>query len=253
MPAEKKEDTEQLVGETPLEEKAPPEAPVEPSIPTQEELIAQAKEEARREAYSKAVKDFMKQAAKKDQKIDELEKQLAQAPKTVEDDLVEILLQERKGKASEYGDEDTLIPKLEALLAKKKESQKQAQLREYYKEADAVYKLAEEAFGEDDVDSLYTVRTLIRSGDFDLVRKKIAQVSKGGKKKESETKEESSPFVSEEAKRKWMEEHGLLESETASPSGGGMMTFTAEQIADREFYEKHREAILKAYAEGKIK
>ena len=253
MTTGKKEEVEQIPEETLPGKETLPEALAEPSIPTQEELIAQAKEEARQEAYAKALKDYQRQAAKKDQKIDELEKQLAQAPKTVEDDLVEILLQERKGKASEYGEEDTLIPKLEALLAKKKESQKQAQLQAYYKEADAIYNLAVEAFGEDDVDSLYTVRTLIRSGDFDLIRKKIAKVSKEGKKKEPETKEEVSPFVSEEAKRKWMEEHGLLESETASPSGGGMMTFTAEQIADREFYEKHREAILKAYAEGKIK
>ena len=102
------------------------------------------------------------------------------------------------------------------------------------------------------MDSLHAIRTLIRAGDFDLAEKKIAKVKPKEEKKEAEPKD-TSPFVSEEAKRKWMEEHGLLESETASPSGGGMMTFTTEQIADREFYEKHREAILKAYAEGKIK
>jgi len=249
----KKEEVEQIPEETLPSEETLPEALAEPPIPTQEELIAQAKEEARQEAYMKALKDYQRQAAKKDQKIDELEKQLAQTSRPAEDDLAEILLQERKGRTSEYGEEDTLIPKLEALLTKKKEARKQAQLQAYYSKADAIYKKAEETYGEDDVDSLYAIRTLIRAGDFDLAEKKIAKVKPKDEKKEAEPKVDSSPFVSDEAKRKWMEEHGLLESETGGPSGGGLMTFTAEQIADREFYEKNREAILKAYAEGKIK
>jgi len=237
------------IEEAPVGEQEQPE--IEERIPaksySQQEVDA-LKEETKRAEFERMNAVLIQKGVE----IKRLEGQLAQTSKPAEEDLAEILLQERKGKASEYGEEDTLIPKLEGILAKRKEAQKQAQLQAYYSKADAIYKKAEEAYGEDDVDSLHAIRTLIRAGDFDLAEKKIAKVKPKEEKKEAEPKD-TSPFVSEEAKRKWMEEHGLLESETASPSGGGMMTFTTEQIADREFYEKHREAILKAYAEGKIK
>ena len=238
------------IEEAPVGEQEQPE--IEERIPaksySQQEVDA-LKEETKRAEFERMNAVLIQKGVE----IKRLEGQLAQTSRPAEDDLAEILLQERKGRTSEYGEEDTLIPKLEALLTKKKEARKQAQLQAYYSKADAIYKKAEEAYGEDDVDSLYAIRTLIRAGDFDLAEKKIAKVKPEGEKKEAEPKVDSSPFVSDEAKRKWMEEHGLLESETGGPSGGGLMTFTAEQIADREFYEKNREAILKAYAEGKIK
>jgi len=253
--AGKKVEVEQTPEETLPSEETLLQAPTEPPIPTQEELIAKAREEARQEAYTKALKDYQRQAAKKDQKIDELEKQLAQTSRPVEDDLAEILLQERKGKASEYGEEDPLIPKLEGILAKRKEAQRQAQLQAYYSKADAIYKKAEEAYGEEDVDNLHAIRTLIRAGDFDLAEKKIAKAKPKEEKKEAETKTDSSPFVSEEAKRKWMEEHGLLESETPGPSGGSRRFWTREQIAGMsiEEYTKQQAEINKAWKEGRIK
>lgn len=41
-------------------------------------------------------------------------------------------------------------------------------------------------------------------------------------------------------------------STETSPAPGGKPVFTEDQIADREFYEKHREAILEAQREGRI-
>jgi len=251
----KKEEVEQTPEETLSSEETLPEALAEPPIPTQEELIAKAREEARQEAYTKALKDYQRQAAKKDQKIDELEKQLAQTSKPAEDDLAELILEERKSKVSEYGEADALIPKLEGILAKRKEAQRQAQLQAYYSKADAIYKKAEEAYGEDDVDSLHAIRTLIRAGDFDLAEKKIAKVKPKEEKKEAEPKVDSSPFVSEEAKRKWMEEHGLLESETPSPSGGSRRFYTQEQIVNMPIddYAKIQAEIDIAEREGRVK
>ena len=246
---------ETTISVEPSEGTMPPEAQLEPL--SQEEIdarIAEAKERGKADAWEE-YQGIQRVVAQKDQKIVELERQVAQASKTVEDDLVEILLQERKGKASEYGEEDTLIPKLEGILAKRKEAQKQTQLQAYYSKADAIYKKAEEAYSEDDVDSLHAIRTLIRAGDFDLAEKKIAKASKREEKKEAEAKTDTSPFVSEEAKRKWMEEHGLLESETPSPSGGSRRFFTREQIAGMSIdeYTKLQAEINKAWEEGRIK
>ena len=105
------------------------------------------------------------------------------------------------------------------------------------------------------MDSLHAIRTLIRAGDFDLAEKKIAKVKPKEEKKETEPKADSSPFVSEEAKRKWMEEHGLLESEMPSPSGGSRRFYTREQIADMsiEEYTKQQAEIDIAEREGRIK
>ena len=44
----------------------------------------------------------------------------------------------------------------------------------------------------------------------------------------------------------------LTKQDTASPVGAGTRTFTSAEIADRGFYEAHREEILKANAEGRI-
>lgn len=73
------------------------------------------------------------------------------------------------------------------------------------------------------------------------------------------------PAVSEEEKekkfremveaevRKRMQEAGLIKQEAGMPSASASPTFTREQIADRKFYEEHKEEILKAYREGRIK
>jgi len=238
------------IEEAPVGEQEQPE--IEERIPaksySQQEVDA-LKEETKRAEFERMNAVLIQKGVE----IKKLEGQLAQRAQPAEDDLAEILLQERKGRASEYGEEDTLIPKLEGILTKRKEAQRQAQLQAYYSKADAIYKKAEEAYGEDDVDSLHTIRTFIRAGDFDLAEKKIAKASK--KEEEPKTKVDSSPFVSEEAKRKWMEEHGLLESETSSPSGGSRRFYIREQIADMSIdeYTKQKAEIDIALREGRIK
>lgn len=241
------------------EEQAPVEGtPDEEQVPvktySQEEVDA-LRETAQEEAKQAEFIRMNTLLTQKGAEISRLEEQQAQPPKVTDDDLAQIFIDERKGKVSEYGETDLLIPKLEAVVAKRKQAQEQARMATFTRRADVAYKQAEEVYGEDDVDNLHAIRTLIRAGDFDLAEKKIAKAMQKKepeeKKQEAELKDDT--FISEEAKRKWMEEHGLLESETGGPSGAGKRTFTEDQIADRVFYEANRGDILKAYEEGRIK
>lgn len=214
--AGKKEEKEQL--EEP--EKETPEPDASTKTVSQEEidaLVATAAEKGKAEAWEE-YQGIQRVVSQKDQRIKELEEREAQPSKS-DDDLLQILIDERKGKPSEYGEADPLIPKLESIVSKRKQAQSQAQVATFNRKADAVYKRAEEAYGEDDVDNLHSIRTLIRAGDFDLAEKKLAKVTKKEPPKKEEKQEVADDtFVSEEAKRKWMEEHGLLESETGLPS-----------------------------------
>lgn len=217
----KVEDTETLETET-LETETP-------TGETQKELervkaeLATAQEEAER--WKKTHQTFQRDVvSKKDDRILELEARVAQP--SGDDDLVQLLIDERRGKVSEFGEADPIIPRLETVIAKRKEAQVRAKQEAYYRQADVVYKSAEEVFG-DDVDTLHTIRTYIRAGDFDLAEKKIAKAKSSKpiepKEKEGEdTEDERFEKRLEEKKREWAEEHGLLTTETGGPSASSM-------------------------------
>ena len=220
----KKEEKEQTeVKKSTEETETKLEAPTKP--PSQEEidaLVATAAEKGKAEAWEE-YQGIQRVVSQKDQRIKELEEREAQPSKTTDDDLIQILIEERKGKTSEYGEADPLIPRLESIVSKRKQAQSQVQVASFNRKADAVYKQAEEIYGEDDVDNLHSIRTLIRAGDFDLAEKKLARVPKKEEPKKEEKQEaKDDTFVSDEAKRKWMEEHGMLESETGLPSASSM-------------------------------
>ena len=88
-----------------------------------------------------------------------------------------------------------------------------------------------------------------KTGDFSRAYFKLSQaINKGKKQAEPEDNEKKE----QELKRKVMDEAGLLETVTGSPSGGKPI-FTPSQIAARKVYEAHREEILAARKEGRIK
>lgn len=183
--------------------------------------LATAQEEAER--WKKTHQTFQRDVvSKKDDKILELEAQVAHP--SSDDDLIQLLIDERRSKVSEFGEADPIIPRLETVIAKRKEAQVKAKQEAYYRQADAVYKSAEEVFG-DDVDTLHIIRTYIRAGDFDLAEKKIAKASKPTEPKGKEvegTEDERFEKRLEEKKREWAEEHGLLTTETGGPSASSM-------------------------------
>lgn len=229
-----------------VEEQADVKEPDETTAVAQETKISYSQEEVdalvatREEVARKTEFDRLNPIlSEKGAELKRLQEQQAQPPKQTDDDLLQILIDERKGKVSEYGEADPVIPRLEAIVSKRKQTQSQAQIRSFTQKADTIYKKAEEAYGDDDVDNLHSIRTLIRAGDFDLAEKKIAKATKKGEpRKEAEPKDDT--FVSEEAKRKWMEERGLLESDTNLPSGAGGH-YSAEAIgkmSHKEWVEK---------------
>lgn len=235
MPKGKKEEVEQTPKEQPKVETPELEGQTLPS--TQEEidaLVATATEKGKAEAKEE-YQGIQRVVSQKDQKIKELEAKAAQPSTSGDDVLLQLLIEERKSKTSEFGEADPMIPKLETILAQRKQAQVQSAQAKFYQQADATYKTAEEVFG-DDVDALHDIRNLIRAGDFDLAEKKVAQ-AKGKAKGEGSKEPEDDKLAKflEEEKRKWMEEHGLLKAETGGPSASGKRSYTPAELDEMPY------------------
>lgn len=106
--------------------------------------------------------------------------------------------------------------------------------QEYIEMGAAIYNQAVEVFGEDDIDSLHTIRTYIRNGDHDLAEKKIAKAKKPAEAskgvKSTETEEQRIERLVDERARKLLDEQGLLEQFSSTPSGinGGVQKALAD-------------------------
>jgi len=126
---------------------------------------------------------------------------------------------------------------------------------EYTQKADALYNRAKAIFADDD-DAIEKVEDLLTNGRLERAEARVAKAeqkkvpSKEGK---METEEQRIDKLAEEKLRKHLEERGLLETYTTTPSGSGI--FSRKQIAEMspEDYAKNRDAIQKAYSDNKIK
>lgn len=113
--------------------------------------------------------------------------------------------------------------------------------QDYFRKADAIYARAEKLYG-DDVDTLHSIRNLIRAKDLDLAEKKIDKAEAKMTEEPTESKEPEGTFEKrlEEEKRKWAEEEGLLTTETGGPSASSMSAqeakkeYIAGNITDEE-------------------
>lgn len=141
-------------------------------------------------------------------------------------------------------DAKKVFDELEAKQEKRRQEGKiVAQKDEYNRQADAIYARAEAAFA-DDIDTLHSIRNLLRSGDSDLAEKKVAKAEKPTDTKGDKMESEEDKFQKrlDEEKRKWMEEHGMLESETGGPSAssGSKEDATAKLVAGEITTEQAR-------------
>jgi len=199
--------------------------------------------------------------SQKDQKIKELEARAIQPPTTFRggSKVGELLLQEMRARQTEYGEPNPRIAELEAEIAKERQqelAEQQAQYRQLKETIDGYRKRTENIGLTEDDEEYWEIHDLVTEQKFkraDIKLKKLEEAKVKPEPKSKETEDERIERLAEEKLRAKMEEKGLLSSEPSGPSAGSERTFTAEQIADRKFYEEHREAILKAYAEGKIK
>jgi len=100
----------------------------------------------------------------------------------------------------------------------------------------------------------WVIKNLVESGLYSQADTKLEQFEKTKPeppKEKPEPKETEDERIERKAKELLIKQ-GLIPTGASGPSAGGKPSFTEDQIADREFYEKNREAILKAYQEGRI-
>ena len=99
------------------------------------------------------------------------------------------------------------------------------------------------------------IQAYVNTGNFNAADKKIAAV-KAKRTEQPEGKESKSDTEDQKVERRVKEElekRGLLTPEGGEPSAAGKPTFTRDQIADRKFYFEHKDEILEAQKEGRIK
>lgn len=219
-----------------------------------------------RSVVEKQLAGLHRQIAKRDARIRELEARTTQG--IGGDDNVrtlELMLQSAKARAEEYGETDPTIAMLEAEIAKRKARLEQQKFQEYVqqqieaKRAEIEGKI--EAAGEDPTDEKFdTVWDAFDVGcvtaDFSRADQRLARLLGSAKPKEQKAEEGDEETIGkkvEEGIRKWLVEHGYLNSDTGQPSGGAVRTFTREQVRDREFWEANKDEILKAHRAGLIK
>ena len=100
----------------------------------------------------------------------------------------------------------------------------------------------------------WVIKNLVESGLYSQADTKLEQFEKTKPeppKEKPEPKETEDERIERKAKELLIKQ-GLIPTGASGPSAGGEPSFTEDQIADREFYEKNREAILKAYQRGRI-
>lgn len=227
---------------------------------TQEELDA-FKAEIEAEA-DKRYQGIQRVVSKKDQEIERLRK--AQPRETGDDTLLEVMLQDRRSKATELGEPDPVIARLETELAQRKRKQTQeAQLRwqeqvtqQHREKFDQRIQEAGLDPNDERLDDFQDAfEDAQEDGRFGKAERKLnrilSKVKEPKGKGKSETDEERIERLAEEKLRAKMEEQGLLITETGGPSAssGSWLEFEKRYIAGKvppEEYEK------RARREGKL-
>ena len=119
-------------------------------------------------------------------------------------------------------------------VRKRQDAEAEAQ-NEFTRRADEIYGRAETIYGEDE-DALYNIRSLIRAGDFDLAERKINKAAKAkeqppvDKDKSKETEEQKIERLANEKMQKFLEDRGLLTTETNIT---GSSAATSQQAMER--------------------
>lgn len=211
--------------------------PQTPPVPTAEEQLKslQAKQiefESQLKAKDESYKGLQREINKKDAELkraSDLHSRLDNLEETQK--IYAALMAEKLGENPE-GDEtprkQDLLKKFDEVAAKQKQARIEADARakqeDYFRRADDVYKSAEEVYG-DDVDALANVRSLIRSGDFDLAEKKITkakaktQTPPVAQTQKVETEEERINRLVEERITQKIKGNPLLKTDTATAMG----------------------------------
>ena len=213
---------EELEG-TPLEPEVEPELEPQPKTYTQEELDALLGER------DKAYQGIQRVVSQKDRKIRELE-----APRTQPSKATKVILEEMEARQTEEGITNPRIAQLRAEIAREEQAEGMETItREWRgkitdKIVNAGLDPSDEAF--DDVWESFDVAYAI-DGKFERADKKADRIlAKVKPVEKKETKPEDFDKRLEEEKRKWMEEQGLLATDTGGPSAGAKRW---EEVRDR--------------------
>lgn len=220
-------------------------------------LILAARETARKEEFNRLNSIMSEQGAE----LKRLKEQSVQPPSTprMGSKTLEVLVEDMKARQTDYGESNPRIAMLEAEIAQVKQQEAEETQRKIrqIQEAVAGYQRRTETLGLSETDEEYwELRDLVTEGKYQRAEIKLKKLEAAKVKPKEEAVVDASPFISEEAKRKWMEEHGLLESEAGLPSGvGGKRTFTVAEIEamSTDEYAKIKPEVDKARREGRIK
>jgi hypothetical protein len=226
--------------------------------PDIETIKAQIREEAQAEAWKK-YQGIQRTLTEKDRRLKELEAH-AQSSPPVNDDttIMELLLSERKARATELGESDPAIARLEAELQLRKTQQKQKQQLQYQQtvikqwEDTLKSRIKESGLSEDD-ERLEDVWDAFDDAKMDgifskperrlnKILSKIKPIEPAKKEGKKETDEERIERLANEKLRKIMEEKGLLNMSTNTPSSGAEKL---ENLSPKERMAKRDELIRK--------
>lgn len=124
--------------------------------------------------------------------------------------------------------------------AKRKELETQSAQQQYAQRADAVYSRAKSIYGDND-DAIERIEELLMNGRIDRAETRVAKAEQGkGDTAKVESEEQRIDRLVNERLQKKLQEEGLLESFTATPSGGGgsvadaMAKYAAGEITTEE-------------------
>ncbi len=240
-----------------IEEPKEPETP--PDTLTQEEHEAKLKE-ALKEQYDELNVTLSKQGAD----LKRLREQAIQPSTTprIGSKALEVLKADMEAR-QEFGEPNPRVALLEAEIVKERQREAQAvqeQTRVVQETIDGYRKRVEGLGLSENDEEYWEVHDLVTEGKYqraDIKLKKLEGAKPPESKEQGEAEEDSFEKRLEEEKRKWMEEKGLLESETTTPSGsGGLSGLNAEtlreKMKDTEWFKEHEEEIDKLYAGGKL-
>ncbi len=122
--------------------------------------------------------------------------------------------------------------------AKRKQQGLLATQQEYAQKADALYARAKVIFLDDD-DAIERIEDLLGNGRLERAEARVVKAEKvKGTPKNKETEEQRIDRLAQEKYQKLLEEKGLLETYSTSPSGsGGSVADAVRQYANREITE----------------
>lgn len=228
---------------------------------TQQELdvlVARAKQEEE-DKY----KGFQRVVSAREKEIETLKQKVAQPSRASK--ATEVILEELKARQAEEGIVNPRIAQLEAEIAREKQLEWQTQVTQQYEARfnqrikDAGLDPNDETL-EDFRDALEDAKEDGRFGKAERKLDKILTTIKPPEPKEKVTETEEDKFSKrlEEAKRQWMEEQGLLKTETGGPSASSGKVILMEDIKGMSPDEYRKafptlEDFYKAMNEGRIK